>query len=227
MRTRTRSVTALVVAAFGVAGLAACGPDDGTSTSGASGAQSSSSAQSPSPAQSSPTASAPSGDQESSPSSSPTDPSPGEDGVQPCAADQLAASLGQGGGSGAGHLNPVILLTNVGDATCTLTGYPGLSFVGNGDGTQIGAPADRDDTVEASTVTLAPGDVAHSSVDLVNTGNFQGDSCSPTPTDGFRVYPPDSTDALFIETDQYTACANDEQSILTVRPFEAGTGELL
>ncbi len=47
-----------------------------------------------------------------------------------------------------------IILTNVSDHSCKIGGYGGLSYVGGGDGTQVGAPADR---VPGTVRALHPG----------------------------------------------------------------------
>src|SRR5690242_3134808 len=45
--------------------------------------------------------------------------------------------------SGAGHRYGRIVMKNVSGHGCTSGGFGGLSYVGDGDGTQIGAAADR------------------------------------------------------------------------------------
>ena len=46
--------------------------------------------------------------------------------------------------SGAGHRFGRLVLTNVSNHACHTGGYGGLSYVGHGNGTQIGAAATRD-----------------------------------------------------------------------------------
>jgi len=116
------------------------------------------------------------------------------------------------------------VLTNASSRTCTLGGYPGVSFVGDDNGTQLGAPAEREDGGSAQTITLEPGDAAHSELRIVNAGTFDEATCSPEQADGLRVYPPDQTEALFVPSSDYTACANPETSIISVKALTPGEG---
>src|SRR5689334_10081260 len=61
---------------------------------------------------------------------------------------------------GAGHRYGRIVMTNVSDHACRSGGFGGLSYVGFGDGTQVGAAADR--RGGASSFTLLPGEHAAS-----------------------------------------------------------------
>jgi len=144
-------------------------------------------------------------------------------GVRKCVAAQLTATLGAGTGGGAGHQYPYLVLTNKGSTPCTVTGYPGVSFVGNGNGTQLGAPAARDaGGIAITTLTLAPGAAAHAQLDIVNAGNFDASTCNPKAADGLRVYPPDDTSALFVAATGFTACQNASVIVIHVRPLQAG-----
>lgn len=140
-----------------------------------------------------------------------------------CLAGQLTATLGAGAGGSAGHQNPYLVLTNKGSTTCTLKGYPGVSFVGNGTGTQLGAAAARDaGGIAVATVTLAPGASAHSQLSIANAGNYDAATCSPKVADGLRVYPPDETSSLFVAATSFTACQKTAVVIIQVRPLQAG-----
>ena len=140
-----------------------------------------------------------------------------------CLTSQLTATLGAGSGSGAGHQYPDLVLTNKGSAACTLTGYPGVSFVGDGNGTQLGASATRDAAgIAVTTLTLAPGASAHSQLSVANAGNYDAATCTPKVADGLRVYPPNQTSSLFVASTAYTACQNTAVVILQVRPLQAG-----
>ncbi len=144
-------------------------------------------------------------------------------GTGACLTSQLSATLGAGAGAGAGHQFPFLVLTNNGATACTVTGYPGVSFVGSGNGTQIGAPADRDAAgIPLAAITLAPGASAHSQLSIATAGNYDAASCQPMPIDGIRVYPPNQTAALFVATTAYTGCANASVKLLQVRPLQAG-----
>ncbi len=79
----------------------------------------------------------------SAPASSPAPtPAPTPPGPPPCATSALRASVptGQGNGAAGSSYYPIVF-TNVSGASCTLYGYPGVSFVTGVGGSQIGIPA--------------------------------------------------------------------------------------
>jgi Protein of unknown function (DUF4232) len=118
----------------------------------------------------------------------------------------------------AGSTYDTVRLTNTGTATCMLYGYPGVSLVGHGNGTQIGAAADRDNSVAPTAVHIGPGGSTTFVVRLVQAGSYPRSTCSPTPADGFRIYPPGSTAALYLPLKAATGCAKTTVHLLTVRP---------
>ena len=213
----------LAVVVSGV--LAACSPSDDAASSGSP----SSGGTSGSPG---PTISAPQSSKGSIPSASTSatasapggeDSPDGQAAPQVCSSGQLEAALGEGSGAGAGHVNPVLILTNTGDTPCTVSGFPGVSFVGGGTGAQVGAPAVRDTSgADVAVVTLDPGDAAHSELDITVAANYDPASCEPQDADGLRVYPPDQTEALFVRADGYTACRSDDIELIQVRALEPG-----
>jgi hypothetical protein len=92
-------------------------------------------------------------------------------------------------------------LRNIGSSTCTLYGYPGVSWVAGADGHQVGAAAVRQADPSGSpekTVTLAPGAVASAPLDIVDAAVFSASQCKPVPVRGLRVYPPGEKAALFL-----------------------------
>ncbi len=91
-----------------------------------------------------------------------------------------------------------MLLTfrNTGSSTCFLDGHPGVSFVGGGDGRQIGTPAAR--TGSTRRVTLAAGQTTTAVLQVADAGNYDASTCAPTTSDGLRVYPPDSRASVFV-----------------------------
>lgn len=111
-----------------------------------------------------------------------------------------------------------IVFTNTSTTECTLEGYPGVSFVGDGNGTQIGEPAGDDASAAITTVTLAAGGgaaVAH--VHGTQPGAYD---CTETPADGIRVYPPHSYESAYV-ADPLPACATAGVILLQVTPVEA------
>lgn len=101
-------------------------------------------------------------------------------------------------GGAAGSIYYPLDLTNTSDTTCTLFGYPGVSFVTGPDGTQLGAAANRDPVTAATTVTLGPGQVAHAFLQVAEAGNYDQAQCQPVATHYLRIYPPDQTIALVV-----------------------------
>ncbi|GGU10698.1 DUF4232 domain-containing protein [Nocardioides albus] len=118
--------------------------------------------------------------------------------------------------AGAGSRFGEITLTNVSDHACALGGFGGLSYVGGGDGTQIGAPAVREGSWR--TVIMKPGQVAISEVAESTAENYPVAECRPTVVDGFRVYVPDSYDSQFVRHET-TGCADKKVSLLSHRAF--------
>ncbi|HYQ32605.1 MAG TPA: DUF4232 domain-containing protein [Lapillicoccus sp.] len=117
----------------------------------------------------------------------------------------------------AGHRYGVIRLRNAGDRACVVQGYGGLSYVGGGDGTEVGAPADREPAT-ARPVVLAPGERALSRVSETVAENYPRKDCRPVEVDGFRVYAPDATKAFFV-LHPTTGCLDDSVHLLSHRPF--------
>jgi len=91
-----------------------------------------------------------------------------------------------------------------------------VSFVGGGDGSQIGAAATRATNSPHPTVTLAPGAVAVAPLQVAVAANYPTDECDPVAADGFRVYPPGSEQSLFVRDPDFTACRSDSAGLLTV-----------
>lgn len=144
-------------------------------------------------------------------------------GLGACLTVQLTATLGAGSGSGAGHAYPVLVLTNKGTTSCTVKGYPGVSFVGSGNGTQLGAAAVRQSAgIPIAALTLAPGAAAHAELSITMAGNYDATTCRPKAADGLRVYPPEETHSIFLATTSYTACQNASVLLLVVHPLQAG-----
>ncbi|NYE37034.1 hypothetical protein F4692_002167 [Nocardioides cavernae] len=120
-------------------------------------------------------------------------------------------------GAGAGHRYGVVRLRNTSDRTCVVQGYGGLSYVGGGDGTQVGAAADREPG-RAGRVLLEPGERALSRVDETVAENYPRGACRPAPVDGFRVYVPDSTRSQLVPH-ATTGCRSTSVHLVSHRPF--------
>lgn len=141
-----------------------------------------------------------------------------------CTATHLHGSLtATPGGGSAGHQGYELVFRNTGSSPCTLQGWPGVSFVGKGNGTQLGAPATFDRSSAHGTVTVAAGSLAHATV-LVAQAQDYGD-CGIATADGFRVYPPGSKQSLFIDAGQLelSACTASNVQQLQVQAIQPGS----
>lgn len=170
----------------------------------------------------SPAPSAPATDEATGPgsASSPPTGSEAEEGER-CLTPDLAGSLEVvEGGASAGHYEVAIVLENEAAEPCVLQGWPGVSFVGDGDGEQIGAAGTLDRLSPHDAVTLDPGSAAQAVVQVANAEDYDED-CGQTQADGFRVYPPGETRSLFVQSDQMTltACSNADDELLDVQAF--------
>jgi hypothetical protein len=134
-----------------------------------------------------------------------------------CTTAQLHASLGAGNGA-AGSTEVALRLTNVG-VTCVTRGYPGVSYVTGDAGTQVGRPAVRVSSPAPTTITLASGRTAISTLREVDALNYPAAACLLTPTRGLRVYPPDQRRALFVPAPG-RACANPADTGLWVNALQ-------
>jgi hypothetical protein len=138
-----------------------------------------------------------------------------------CASTDLSGGTEAGSGGAAGSVIIHLTFTNTSSSSCTLQGWPGVSFVGNDNGTQIGAAAVLDRSSVHPTVTLAPGAVAVAPLKIAQAGNYGSADCGPTPANGFRVYPPGSKTSLFIPDTSFTACSVASVQLLSVQGIVA------
>ena len=106
-----------------------------------------------------------------------------------CLTSGLSLRLGAGQGT-AGSIYEPIVFTNTSGRSCTLYGYPGVSFVAPGTGHQVGAAASHNPEHAPATVTLAPGASASALLQVVDDRNFPPSSCHLVAVSGLRVYPP-------------------------------------
>ena len=121
-------------------------------------------------------------------------------GAPACTSADLQASLGGGAGAGMSQNHTGLQLRNTGSSTCTLYGYPGVSWVRGAQGLQTGAPAVRqaDPNGTEKVVTLAPGALASAPLDIVDAAVIPPSECKPVAVRGLRIYPPGQKAALFL-----------------------------
>ncbi|MDM7991619.1 DUF4232 domain-containing protein [Arthrobacter sp. zg-Y877] len=140
-------------------------------------------------------------------------------GPLPCTADMLAGSVEDvPGGAAPGGVYRALVLTNTSaDGTCTVTGYPGVSYL-DASGAQVGAPAARAEGGEAIPVTLAPGQAA--AAELQETVAQKYGDCQVQGTASLLVYPPEDTASLTIAYPS-TGCTNADIELLHVGILQA------
>lgn len=97
-----------------------------------------------------------------------------------------------------------LVIRNRSGHRCVTGGFGGVSYVGHGDGTQIGAAARRTGT--GHSYALRPGQRLRSLVHEVNADVYDRSACHPRHVDGFRVYVPNATKSQFVRHST-TGCA--------------------
>lgn len=119
------------------------------------------------------------------------------------------------GDGAAGSIYYKLEFTNLSGATCTLTGYPGVSGVDLA-GHQLGSAGGHDPGTPVHTVTLTHGATKTATLRVTEAGNFPSAQCHMTEAAGLRVYPPNQTAAKVVPFPFY-ACAHTGPVYLSVR----------
>ncbi|MGC0313475.1 DUF4232 domain-containing protein [Kitasatospora acidiphila] len=136
----------------------------------------------------------------SSPAAHPSIPATGGSPVaasgQQCASAQLTIAQTDEN-AGAGQMGFTITFTNTSDRSCTMDGYPGVSYEAVA-GKPTGAPAARSGA-SYHTVTLAPHGTAGATFQDANgQSGYDSGTCQLTDATGLKVYPPGERTALFL-----------------------------
>jgi hypothetical protein len=178
------------------------------------------------PSSSSPPSGTPSATPVSSPSTTPATSAPATTpavaGPAPCPTRYLGVKAGLSQGT-AGSIYQVIDFTNISNVSCTLYGYPGISFASTGSsGGQIGLAAKENPTPPRELVTLAPGATANALLRIVAAGNFPPATCGMVTAHWLVIYPPNQTTPVYLK---YTsATCSKKVQILTVNVVQPGSG---
>jgi hypothetical protein len=138
-----------------------------------------------------------------------------------CANSTLRPSLAPAGAA-AGTAYYALRLTNISAATCTLYGYPGVSFVSGVGGQQIGSAAGRNPLYPVTTVVLDPNGTANATLGVATAANYPVSRCHPAAAHALRVYPPGHTVAVYVLQD-FAACSASVP-VLSVTAVRAGSG---
>jgi hypothetical protein len=113
-------------------------------------------------------------------------------GVSGCSTSSLTIASGQPDGAG-GSFAFGLTFTNSGLNTCSLFGFPGVSFVGSS-GAQVGFPAARSSATPV-VVTLQPGQNARA---LLVVPEPAVAACPAATAMDLRVYPPGQTASVIV-----------------------------
>ena len=143
-------------------------------------------------------------------------------GPGPCQSSALKVTLGPGNAA-AGTAFYEILFTNVSAATCTLYGFPGVSFTGETYAVQVGPAATRNPASKPALVTLPPGAVASAEISVVDAQNYSPGPCGLTTASGVLVYPPNLTTSIGLPFNGYT-CVHPKYHVLSVDAVVPGPG---
>lgn len=120
-------------------------------------------------------------------------------------------------GSAAGHAYGKIRIRNVSGHKCRTGGYGGVSYVGHGNGTQIGHAAIRDGG-KARSFVLKPGKRLVSRLTMTNAQNYDRSECRPTKVDGLRVYVPNAYKSQYVAY-RTVGCAKKKAHLLYQLPY--------
>jgi hypothetical protein len=142
-------------------------------------------------------------------------------GPPPCPTRSLGVKAGISQGTTTSTYT-VIDFTNISSVTCTLYGFPGVSFGGGMPVSQIGPAAAESHAAPRVLVTLAPGAVANALLQIVHSANYPASQCDPVKADYLAIYPPNQTTPVMLAYLSPT-CAKPIQ-ILTVSVVEPGAG---
>jgi uncharacterized protein DUF4232 len=155
---------------------------------------------------------------------SPT-PSSSPGGPPACTTAYLQASVGNGGAAAGSSYYP-IELTNVSSSTCTMFGYPGVSFATAVNGSQIGSAATENPMRPRRLVTLPPGATASALLQVVNAENYPKARCKPVTAHWLKVYPPGEFSGLYLSFTALTCSAPTKEvqvlGVGTVQPGKTG-----
>jgi hypothetical protein len=146
----------------------------------------------------------------------------GSGGAPGCATRDLKATVGIAQGA-AGSVYQVIDFTNIGTASCSLYGYPGIALAGGSPVTQIGAAASRSPQAGPALVTLKPGAVANTLLRITQAQNYPTSKCSPTASTYLQIYPPNQTTPIYLAYAS-TGCSSTAVNLLTIGVVQAGAG---
>jgi Protein of unknown function (DUF4232) len=138
--------------------------------------------------------------------------------AKPCAPANLVVWAGpQAGGGTAGGFGYEIKFTNLGSATCTLAGFPGVRAV-DLSGTRIGAAATHGPG-KVKQVVLATDQSAMATLQVADALNFPKAKCGPKMAAGLHVALPGGSGAKTAPI-AFETCAKSTAKTLSVSAVE-------
>jgi hypothetical protein len=135
------------------------------------------------------------------------------------------------GGAAAGSVYVPIDFTNTSAASCTMNGYPGVSFVTAPSGSQLGSAATRNPAAKPAVITLPPGGVAHATLQVAQAGNYSASACTPVTAHWLRIFPPNQATAIYARYDAQACSAKlpaklgSQLAVYVVRPGAGKAGQ--
>ncbi len=143
------------------------------------------------------------------------------DGMYPCPAAFVTVTLGLSQATRAVTYQ-VIDFTNRGSKPCSLGGYPGVSLAGGRPLAQIGLAATWPANSSLRAVTLNPGQVANSLLQISNAGNYPKATCDPVHARYLVIAVPN--DIGFVKLAYGTTACAKPVEILSISAIIFGSG---
>lgn len=128
-------------------------------------------------------------------------------------------------GVAAGSAYVPLEFENVSASPCSLPSYPTVTLAAGAGGPDIGTPAAQQDATAVQAVVLAPGQLAHAWLQIINAANYPAAACQPVSAGGLLVGL-GSAPPSFI-ADSVPACAHQPVTspMLSVFPLRAGQAQ--
>lgn len=140
----------------------------------------------------------------------------------PCGTSELRVSVSPASAA-AGTLYYQIEFLNTAARSCTLRGYPGVSFTDAG-GNQLGYPASEEPIAGAQTTTVLvlAGHAVTATLGIPDAYNFPPAACNPVAATSMRVYPPNQTASVLVPFT--TTLCTSTQGTAMVAPVQSSQG---
>jgi hypothetical protein len=142
-----------------------------------------------------------------------------------CTTSDLHIDLGQANGAAGSTIVP-IEFENQSSSTCTMFGFPGVSFVSGVGGTQIGASGGENSATPRKLITLTAGAKAHALMSVIVAQNFPAGKCDLVKAHWLKVFPPGETAAQFLKyTSDTCSSVSTAVRVLNIETVQAGGGD--